>query len=90
LQERYITLTVRADRFQLYRRVRHVFSESLRVTQFKRICTESVPDQWESLAKLGKLMNESHMSCDQDFDCSCAELNELTALARFVISLTSG
>lgn len=32
--------------------------------------------------ELGRLMNESHESCDQLFDCSCPELNQLTTLAR--------
>jgi len=31
---------------------------------------------------LGRLMNESHKSCSELFDCSCPELDELVALAR--------
>ena len=31
---------------------------------------------------LGKLMDESHKSCSELFDCSCPELDELVALAR--------
>ena len=31
---------------------------------------------------LGALMNESHKSCSELFDCSCPELDELVALAR--------
>lgn len=27
-------------------------------------------------------MDESHKSCSETFDCSCSELDELTALAR--------
>lgn len=32
--------------------------------------------------ELGRLMNESHESCDQLFDCSSPELTQLTSLAR--------
>jgi galactokinase len=35
-----------------------------------------------TLRALGKLMDESHESCSEFFDCSCPELDELTALAR--------
>lgn len=31
---------------------------------------------------LGHLMNESHFSCDAFYDCSSAELNELTTQCR--------
>jgi galactokinase len=38
-KKRYMSqFPVRADTFQLYRRARHVFSESLRVTEFQQLC----------------------------------------------------
>jgi len=46
---------------------------------------EADPNSTASLAaqeELGRLMNASHKSCDELFDCSSPELNELTALAR--------
>ncbi|KAG9005829.1 galactokinase [Tulasnella sp. JGI-2019a] len=46
---------------------------------------EADPNSTASLSEqreLGRLMNESHQSCDELFDCSSPELNELTALAR--------
>lgn len=34
------------------------------------------------LSELGHLMNESHTSCHELFDCSAPELNRLVELAR--------
>lgn len=34
------------------------------------------------MKELGELMNVSHKSCDELFDCSSPELNELTQMAR--------
>lgn len=102
-------ISVEASHFQLYKRAKHVFSEALRVLQFREISIAGVlegikaiphPTTRQALAKqipqvdpssmaslqsqqeLGRLMNESHKSCDELFDCSSPELNELTALAR--------
>ncbi|KAF9778910.1 Galactokinase [Thelephora terrestris] len=78
---------VEATHFHLYNRARHVFSEALRVLQFRNLCLKSQPcsqpsSAEETLQALGNLMNESHRSCSDLFDCSCPELDELTALAR--------
>ncbi|XP_076801144.1 N-acetylgalactosamine kinase-like isoform X1 [Clavelina lepadiformis] len=66
--------------FKLYQRAKHVFSEAQRVHQFKAICEEGSDD--EAMKKLGKLMNESHESCSKLYECSCPELDKLTALCR--------
>ena len=34
------------------------------------------------MATLGDLMNASHQSCDELYDCSSPQLNELTSLCR--------
>ena len=77
---------VEATHFHLYARAKHVFSEALRVLRFRDVCLESRSSPHSSaertLQALGELMNESHWSCLELFDCSCPELDELTALAR--------
>ena len=49
---------------------------------FKRICEDESLDESVKVGKLGKLMNESHLSCDMLYECSSPELNELTKMAR--------
>lgn len=39
-------------------------------------------DEEEKVVKLGNLMTASHKSCDELYDCSSPELNELTQMAR--------
>lgn len=72
--------------FFLFERVRHVLSETLRVEKFVDICKKTInpdkPTPDEVLKELGVLINESHYSLRDDFDASCAELDELTGLAR--------
>ncbi|XP_062998864.1 N-acetylgalactosamine kinase [Elgaria multicarinata webbii] len=60
--------------FKLYQRAKHVYSEAARVLQFKKICTEA-PD--DAVQLLGDLMNQSHASCKDLYECSCPELNQL-------------
>jgi hypothetical protein len=57
----------------------HVFGEAQRVYDFKDSCT--LPSS-QALKKLGDLMNESHASCRDLYDCSCVELDELTDICR--------
>lgn len=42
---------------------------------------EGISEQ-DRVKQLGELMNVSHKSCDELFDCSSPELNELTQMAR--------
>ena len=39
-------------------------------------------DEEQRIVKLGRLMNESHQSCDELYDCSSPQLNELISLCR--------
>ncbi|TFK49794.1 Galactokinase [Heliocybe sulcata] len=71
-------------KFQLYKRAAHVFSEALRVLQFRQACLQAHehPRIDKILQILGALMNESQQSCSKLFECSCPELDQLTTLCR--------
>lgn len=65
--------------FKLYQRAKHVYSEAARVMEFKKICQEA-PDNTVQL--LGDLMNQSHASCKDLYECSCPELDRLVDICR--------
>ncbi|KAK6996516.1 GHMP kinase, partial [Favolaschia claudopus] len=72
---------------KLYKRAKHVYSEALRVLQFRKLCLDTAASSSSSssadvLAQLGQLMNDSQASCAADFQCSCPELDQLTGIAR--------
>ena len=61
----------------------HVFTEARRVLQFRDLCTSADASGASALLQeLGKLMDESQQSCSTLFECSCPELDKLTALAK--------
>ncbi|XP_067827579.1 N-acetylgalactosamine kinase isoform X3 [Heptranchias perlo] len=60
--------------FKLYQRAKHVYSEAGRVLQFKKVCDETPAN---ALQLLGELMNQSHVSCRDMYECSCPELDQL-------------
>ena len=71
--------------FSLYKRLKHVVEESIRVNNFKNYCdhynniskiSSSVEDEFAQ--KLGQLMNQSHASCRDLYDCSSNQLDKLT------------
>lgn len=61
---------------------RHAYSESQRVASFKNICDDKDGDADSKLTRLGQLMNESHYSCRDDYECSSENLDELTDICR--------
>ncbi|KAM4829539.1 N-acetylgalactosamine kinase isoform 1-T1 [Thomomys bottae] len=65
--------------FKLYQRAKHVYGEAARVLRFKAICEEA-PDNAVQL--LGELMNQSHRSCRDLYECSCSELDQLVDICR--------
>ncbi|KAJ3066453.1 N-acetylgalactosamine kinase [Podochytrium sp. JEL0797] len=70
------------DGLAIKKRVRHVLSEARRVEEFTRVCALEKPfyQGGDVLTELGALMTSSQRSCAQDFNCSCPELDTLTAL----------
>ncbi|KDN50733.1 hypothetical protein RSAG8_01231, partial [Rhizoctonia solani AG-8 WAC10335] len=70
---------VEADRFHLYKRIKHVVEEALRVLEFRDTCLSPPAD---AITALGNLMNASQSSCAQQFECSCPELDDLVQVAR--------
>ncbi|XP_070406439.1 N-acetylgalactosamine kinase-like [Nothobranchius furzeri] len=60
--------------FKLHQRAKHVYGEAARVMKFKSICDSGSA---ESIKLLGALMNQSHASCKDLYECSCPELDQL-------------
>ena len=58
--------------FKLHDRAVHVYSEAARVHKFVDECKDM-----PSLNRLGELMDASHKSCKELYECSCKELDEL-------------
>ena len=67
--------------FHLYRRAYHVLTEAKRVQMFKDLCSQDM-DEEEKVKALGEMMNESHFSCRDFYECSSDQLEELTKLCR--------
>lgn len=63
--------------FKLYQRAKHVYSEASRVLRFKSVCDSGSA---EAIKLLGDLMNQSHSSCRDLYECSCPELDQLVDL----------
>ncbi|XP_054475180.1 N-acetylgalactosamine kinase [Anoplopoma fimbria] len=66
--------TQHVTHFKLHQRAKHVYGEAARVLRFKSVC-DSEPA--ESVRLLGDLMNQSHASCRDLYECSCSELDQL-------------
>jgi N-acetylgalactosamine kinase len=72
--------------FYLQNRAIHVYSEAMRVEQFVNACkqlhSDSQSDNQLVIQKLAFLLNESDLSCNVDYDCSCPKLRQLTDIMR--------
>ena len=87
LEEQYMTkFPVRAERFLLRQRAQHVYSEALRVLQFKDLllapASHDDPKNISLLPKLGALMNDTQLSCRDHYMNSCPELDQMCEIAR--------
>eukprot|EP00199_Chlamydomonas_sp_CCMP681_P000663 CAMPEP_0119110478 /NCGR_PEP_ID=MMETSP1180-20130426/29909_1 /TAXON_ID=3052 ORGANISM="Chlamydomonas cf sp, Strain CCMP681" /NCGR_SAMPLE_ID=MMETSP1180 /ASSEMBLY_ACC=CAM_ASM_000741 /LENGTH=494 /DNA_ID=CAMNT_0007096833 /DNA_START=45 /DNA_END=1529 /DNA_ORIENTATION=- len=74
--------------FKLLQRAVHVFEEAQRVCEVKAVCESDIPAA-DKRAQLGKLMNASHASCSELYECSSPQLEDLTAQARAAGALGS-
>jgi N-acetylgalactosamine kinase len=63
--------------FKLKDRLVHVCKEAERVENFYEIC-KSLAESEDKIKNLGMLMNESHRSCRDLYECSSQELDSLT------------
>lgn len=75
---------IRAEKFNLHSRVRHVFAESLRVYEFRGLCLDpkASHDDLSLYTSLGQLMNASHDSLSRDYENTCDELESIISIAR--------
>lgn len=72
---------VRDEGFKLGDRAAHVYSEADRVYSFRAAAEDpSLGD--DALRRLGQLMDASHASCAQLYQCSCPELDALVKVAK--------
>lgn len=83
--------------FNLKQRALHVYEEAMRVEQFRKTCmqsnvngkingstndkTQSLGDENDVLAKLGKLMSHSHESLKSLYECSHENLDRLVDIS---------
>ena len=70
--------------FFLRDRAVHVFEEAARVERFRDACRGQAAGAGAAptLEELGRLMDASHASCRDLYDCSCPELDMLVADAK--------
>lgn len=63
----------------LYKRALHVYTEANRVETFRVFCDKYKNKRSTTalLERMGEILNKSHESCRDLFDCSCSELDEL-------------
>merc|ERR1719474_437072 len=66
-------------KLELHNRALHVYTEAHRVETFRSFCAANEKKKATSalLTKMGNILNESHESCRDLYDCSCSELDEL-------------
>ncbi|WFD19509.1 galactokinase [Malassezia caprae] len=81
---------VHASHFYPHHRAFHVYSEAQRVLRFRAICDTASKklqsgeacDVHGAYVRLGHVMNESHESLRNMYDCSCPELDLIVHIGR--------
>lgn len=68
--------------FKLHDRAAHVYAEAARVPQFASVCREGGLTDAAKIAALGELMDASHASCRDLYQCSLPELDLVVQLAK--------
>ena len=63
----------------LRQRALHVYSEAQRVYDFQSACASQSDS---TVSTLGRLMDESHASCRDQYDCSCDDLERLVRVVK--------
>lgn len=80
-EETYLDfIPVRCDKFQLYKRAKHTFEESLRVARFAQLCDTIAADPSSAATaerELGALLNASHESLRDLFDATVPQVETL-------------
>ena len=71
-----------ADADELVKRTRHVVTEIDRTRRLVALLRDSRPLAGPKLEEVGALMNASHDSLRDDYECSCPELDMAVAAAR--------
>jgi galactokinase len=74
--------TVRAEKFKLHARTKHVLAESLRVLAFKAQCTKGSSDTASIYAELGRIMHDSQLSLFHDYENGCPELEQVCSITK--------
>lgn len=79
---RLVSLVDESMVYKIQQRAQHVFTEASRVESFKNTCLATDLTDQDKLTQLGQLMNESHTSCRDLYECSCDQLDELVRVSR--------
>ena len=83
LEKKFMTkFPVRAERFYLRQRAQHVFTEALRVQEFKKLLKSPPADARVTLLpRLGAILNQSHASSRDVYVHSCPEIDQMCEIA---------
>ena len=76
----YDEVLMKNTHFSLHKRLVHVCKEAERVEKFYEICDNNSKEKkfsQEAIQQLGQLMNDSHVSCKELYECSSTELDKL-------------